>query len=85
MLFRPEAKKKKAMAYLYRVAPPDDPLLENGNRLCKGKAIAYLIVWKSEPVGKEVDPRTVAPFSGQKFSAGSPDDCGRYTYDAGPH
>jgi hypothetical protein len=85
MLFRPEAKKKKVMADLYRVTPPDDPLLENGNRLCKGKAIAYLIVWKSEPVGKEADPRTLAPFAGQKFSAGSPDDCGRYTYDAGPH
>ena len=85
MLFRPEAKKKKVMADLYRVTPPDDPVLENGNKLCKGKAIAYLIVWKSEPVGKEADPRTLAPFSGQKFSAGSPDDCGRYTYDAGQH
>ena len=50
-----------------------------------GKAIAYLIVWKSEPVGKEADPRTLAPFSGQKFSAGSHDDCGRHTYDARPH
>ena len=85
MLFRPEAKKKKVMADLYRVTSPDDPVLENGNKLCKGKPIAYLIVWKSEKVGNETDPRTLAPFSGQKLSAGSPDDCGRYTYDAGPH
>jgi Hydrolase of X-linked nucleoside diphosphate N terminal len=84
-LFRPEAKRKKVMADLYRVTSPDDPVLENGNKLCKGKPIAYLIVWKSEPVGKEADARTLAPFSGPKLSAGSPDDCGRYVYDAGSH
>src|SRR5450631_2378951 len=70
-LFRPEAKRKKVMADLYRVTSPDDPVLESGNRLCKGKPIAYLIVWKSEPVGKEADARTLAPFSGPKLSAGS--------------
>ena len=85
MLFSPEAKKKKVMADLYRVTSPDDPVLENGNKLCKGKPIAHLIVWKSDKVGNETDPRTLAPFSGPKFSAGSPDDCGRYTYDAGSH
>jgi hypothetical protein len=85
MLFRPEAKKKNVMADLYRVTSPDDPALENGNKLCKGKPVAYLIVWKSEPVGEEADPRSLAPFSGPKFSAGSPDDCGRYTSDAGSH
>ena len=85
MLFRPEAKKKRVMADLYRVTSPDDPVLEDGNKLCKGKPIAYLIVWKSEKTGKEVDPRTVAPFSGQKLTLGSPDDCGRYVYDAEAH
>ena len=35
-------------------------------------------MWKSENVGNEADPRTLAPFSGQKLNAGSPDDCGRY-------
>jgi hypothetical protein len=85
MLFRPEAKRKKVVADLYRVTSPDDPLLENGNKLCKGKTIAHLVVWKSEPVGKEADPRSLAPFSGPKLSAGSPDGCGRYSYDASPH
>jgi len=85
MLFRPEPKKKKVMADLHRVTPPDDPVLENGNKLCKGKPVAYLIVWKSEKTGNETDPRTLAPFSGQKFTPGSPDDCGRYVYDAGAH
>ena len=84
MLFRSEAKKKKVMVDLYRVTPPDDLVLENGNRLCKGKPAAYLIVWKSEKIGNETDPRTLTPFSGPKLTAGSPDDCGRYNYDAGP-
>ncbi len=85
MLFRPEAKKKKVLADLYKVTPPDAPILENGNQPCKGKPVVYLLVWKSEKTSNESDPRTLAPFSGQKFSAGSPDDCGRFLYDAGPH
>ena len=85
MLFRPKPKERRVMADLYRVTPPDDPALENGNKLCKGKPVAYLIVWKSENVGNEADPRTLAPLSGQKLNAGSPDDCGRYVYDAGGH
>jgi len=83
MLFRPEAKKKKVMADLYRVTPPDDPALEGGSNLCKGKTVTYLLVWKSGKVANETDPRTIAPFSGSKLAPGSPDDCGRYTYDAG--
>jgi hypothetical protein len=82
MLFRPEPKKKKVMADLYKVASPDDPVLENGNRLCKGKPVSYLIVWKSETIGHEADPRTLAPFCGKNLNAGSLDDCGRFVYDA---
>jgi hypothetical protein len=83
MLFRPEAKKKKVLADLFKVTSPDDPVLENGNKLCKAKPVAYLMVWKSEKTSHETDPRTLAFFSGPKFAAGSPDDCGRYAYDAG--
>jgi hypothetical protein len=85
MLFKPGPKKKKVMVDLYRVTPPEDPVLENGNKLCRSGSIAFLIVWKSEKTGKETDPRTLAPFSGQKLNAGSSDDCGRYVYDAGSH
>jgi hypothetical protein len=49
----------------------------------QGQAVAKLIAWKSEKVGNGTDPRTLAIFSGPKISAGSPDDCGRYVYDAG--
>jgi hypothetical protein len=45
------------MVDLYRVTSPDDPVLENGNKLCKGKPVAYLLAWKSEKVGNETDPR----------------------------
>ncbi len=83
MLFRPEAKGKKVTADLFRVTEADDPVLENGSKLCRGKPVVYLIVWKSEKTGTTAAPRNLAPFSGTKFSAGSPDDCGRYTYDAG--
>ena len=36
MLFRPEAKRRKVMADLYKVTSPDNPALQNGNKLCKG-------------------------------------------------
>jgi hypothetical protein len=77
MLFRSEPRKKKLMADLYRVTPPDDPVLENGNKLCKGKPVSYVIMWKPEKAGKEIDPRALTFFSGPKFDPGSSDDCGR--------
>jgi hypothetical protein len=77
MLFRPEPKRKKVIADLYRVTAPDDTV-----PLCKGKPATYLLVLKPEKVGNQVDPRTLAPFSGPKLTAGSSDDCGRYLYDA---
>ena len=82
MLFRAEKGKKRVMVDLYRVTPPQDPVLEGGNRLCNGKPVAYLLIWKSERLGSEVDPRSMNVFSGQKFEIGSSDDCGRYVYDA---
>jgi len=85
MLFRPEAKAKKILADLYKVTSPDSPVLENGSSLCKGKPVSYMLVWKSESVGKPAGVRILAPFSGQKFTPGSPDDCGRFIYEAGAH
>jgi hypothetical protein len=83
MLFRAEKKAKRVMADLYRVTPPDDPVLQNGGRLCNGKPVAYLLVWKSERADADVGERSMDVFSGQKFEVGSPDDCGRYVYNAG--
>jgi hypothetical protein len=83
MLFRAEKGKKRVTVDLYRVTPPQDPVLEGGNKLCNGKPIAYLLIWKSERMGSDVEPRSMNVFSGQKFEIGSSDDCGRYVYDAG--
>jgi hypothetical protein len=83
MLFRAEKKKKTVMADLYRVTPPEDPVLQNGSRLCNGKPVAYLLVWKSERADADVGERSMDLFSGQRFESGSPDDCGRYEYNAG--
>jgi hypothetical protein len=85
MLFRPETKKKKVLADLFQVTSPDDPVLENGSKLCKGRVVLYLIVGKPEKTGNETDPRTLAPFSGHRFTTGSADDCGHYVYGAGSH
>jgi hypothetical protein len=82
MIFRP-VKPQKVLADLYRITQPEDPALENGNMICKGKGIAYLLVWKSQRIGNEADPRTMAAFSGKNFSVGSHDECGRFVYDAG--
>jgi hypothetical protein len=82
MIFRPE-KRQKVTAELYRVIQPADPTLENGSTICQGKDIAYLLVWKSPRTGSEVDPRTMAAFSGKNFAVGSHDECGRFAYDAG--
>ena len=82
MLFRPD-KKGKVVADLYKVTQPANSVLENGKTLCQGKSVAYLLVWKSEKTGPEVDPRSMNVFSGTAFVSGSPDDCGRFMYDAG--
>jgi hypothetical protein len=82
MIFRPE-KRQKVLADLYRVIEPGNPVLENGNTICQGKDVAYLLVWKSQRTGSEVDPRAMAAFSGKTFAVGSHDECGRFAYDAG--
>jgi hypothetical protein len=79
MLFRTETR-KKVLAELYRVTSEENPA-EGSNRLCPGKTARYILIWKSEKVGKEIDPRTMAVFSGPKLDPGSTDDCGRYVYD----
>jgi len=82
MIFRPE-KRQKVQADLYRVIQPEDPALENGNTICQGKNVAYLLVWKSQRTGGVLDPRTMGAFSGKNFAVGSHDECGRFAYDAG--
>ena len=62
MLFRPENKKKKVLADLFQVTSPDDPVLENGSKLCKGRVVLYLIVGKPEKTWNEPIPALWLPF-----------------------
>jgi hypothetical protein len=75
-------------ATLYRVTTPGDPVLLHGNRLCGGRApqpVTFIVVWKPARVGSDVDPRSMAAFSGdtRPTAAGGPGFCGTYNYEAG--
>jgi hypothetical protein len=72
----------------YRVTKPDDPVLLHGNRLCGGKGpqlVTFIAVWKPAPVASDIDPRSMAAFSGstRPTVAGGPNFCGTYNYEAG--
>jgi hypothetical protein len=75
-------------ATLYRVTAPADPVLLHGNRLCGGPAaqgVTFIVVWKPARVASDVDPRSMAAFSGdvRPTAAGGPGFCGTYNYEAG--
>jgi len=75
-------------ATLYKVTAPDDPVLLHGSRLCGGRApqpVTFIAIWKPALVGSDVDPRSMAAFSGsvRPTVAGGPGFCGTYTYEAG--
>jgi hypothetical protein len=75
-------------ATLYKVTAPDDPALLHGNRLCGGRApqlVTFIAIWKPALVGSDIDPRSLAAFSGsvRPTAAGGPGFCGTYNYEAG--
>jgi hypothetical protein len=75
-------------ATLYRVKKPDGPVLLQGTRLCGGRGpqpVTFIAVWKPAPVASDIDPRTMAAFSGsvRPTVAGGPNFCGTYGYEAG--
>jgi hypothetical protein len=74
----------KKTATLYRVTAPADPVLLHGNHLC-GQPVTFIAVWKPDLVGSDIDPRSMAAFSGsaRPAVAGGPGFCGTYNYEAG--
>jgi len=75
-------------AALYRVTAPGDPVLLHGNRLCGGRGpqpVTFIAVWKPARVESDVDPHSMAAFSGsaRPTAAGGPCFCGTYNYEAG--
>lgn len=69
---------KTVSANVYKVVVPEDPALVSGNKLCGGKKVAYLLVWRTRDGSDEFIEMNA--FSGSAFKSGSPDDCGRYAY-----
>lgn len=74
---------RRVAARLYRVAPPSDPPLLRGNRLCGGPTspTRYVAVW--EPSARD---RAMATFSGAAPPRGIGDAglCGTYFYTLAP-
>jgi hypothetical protein len=74
------------MADLYRVTLPDQPVLIDGNTLCKGKPVAYLIVLQhSEKTWKEADPRMWVPFPARSLPQARQTTAGVMSLDHGTH
>ena len=70
---------RRVAARIFRVAPPMDPPLLRGNRLCGGPTSPprYIVVW--EPSARD---RAMATFSGAAPPRGTGDEglCGTYAY-----
>lgn len=74
----------KGLATLYRVSPPADPVLLNGNRICGTGAVTFIIIWHSAPVAAGDGPgRAFAAFTGQAAPDGLRGACGTFYYSRG--
>jgi hypothetical protein len=74
---------QKVAATLYKVTAPADLQLVRGNRLCDGRPITYIVVWTPRPIGGDVAPRSMSPFSGPAVPTtdDSPTSCGTFNYE----
>jgi len=71
-------------ATIYRVSPPADPQLLNGNQLCGTGPATYIALWNPAPLSGISSPnREIDVFTGNQLPAGQNDAnfCGSYTYD----
>jgi hypothetical protein len=68
----------KKTATLYSVTAPANPVLLHGNRLCGGREpppVTFIAVWKPDLVGSDIDPRSMAAFSGSSLPPASTGQC----------
>ncbi|HEY6431905.1 MAG TPA: hypothetical protein VIZ17_07960 [Acetobacteraceae bacterium] len=74
----------KGLATLYRVAPPADPVLLRGNRICGTGAVTFVVIWHSAPMAAGDRPgRAFAAFTGQAEPAGLGGACATFYYSYG--
>ena len=83
-----EGNGERVDATLYRVTAPADLVLLAGNHLCGGTGrpagATYVVLWRPAPIGGDVDPRSMAVFSGKSApkSDDDPTSCGTFNYEA---
>jgi hypothetical protein len=80
-----KAEGEKVAAMVYRVTPPADPVLKNGNRLCggagHGQPVTFVVTWSPEPLPGDKPPRSMAAFSGKDAPHSDEGVCGIYNYE----
>lgn len=76
-------------AVIYKVTKPANLVLTAGNPLCGSAArpasATYIVIWHTKPIGADVDPTSMAVFSGSAVphSDSDTDLCGIFNYEAG--
>lgn len=75
---------RQVNASLYRVRQPKDLELVRGNRLCDGKPVTFVIVWRPAYVGDDPTTRGIGFFTGNEppITDRGPSTCGTFTYDS---
>ncbi|HTW29556.1 MAG TPA: hypothetical protein VME92_20695 [Acetobacteraceae bacterium] len=68
----------RGVASIYRVTPPADPPLLNGDKLCSGRGIAFLLVRHMNSFGDKMVQLNA--FAGPNFGKDAKDGCGRLAY-----
>ena len=70
-------------ATLYRVVTPQDLTLLQGNRLCGGRPVTYLVTWQPALTGDEPNTLAMAVFSGDATptSDAALTACGTFAYE----
>jgi hypothetical protein len=77
------------VASIYQVSKPANLVLIAGNRLCGSakhpETATYVVIWHTKPMGADIDPISMAVFSGKSppHSDHDPGLCGIYNYEAG--
>ena len=80
---------EKVAASMFRITSPTVVIHSGGVPLCGStshpKPATFIAMWKSEPIGADIDPRSLAVFSGgdPPKSATGPTSCGIFDYEAG--
>ena len=74
----------RRMAYVFKVWPPSDPPLLNGNRICNGAIIRFVVMFKEPPSRYNHNTSHIMEYfsgSAPPASASSGGFCGSFSYE----